>query len=184
MNSHYDIQTRLERVDTLVRETEELADPAARARVEEIVRGLLEYYGAGLARILEVIAQHGGPKLMKLLTGDKLVSSLLLLHDLHPMALSDRVEQALDDVRPFLQSHGGEVELVDVADGIVRLRMRGSCHGCPSSAITMKTKIEETILDAAPEVERVELEESEHGAPAGAAGFVPLAALTRGNGTA
>jgi Fe-S cluster biogenesis protein NfuA len=182
MNNHHDLQRSLERIETLVRETEELADPAARARVQDIVQALLEYYGAGLERIVELITHHGSPKLMELLTADKLVSSLLLLHEIHPLDLPDRIERALDDVRPFLQSHGGEVELVGITDGVVRLQMRGNCHGCPSSAVTMKTKIEQAILEAAPDIVRVELAESDHHSGLAATGFVPLATLTGVNG--
>jgi Fe-S cluster biogenesis protein NfuA len=183
MHNHHDIQSSLERVESLVREAEELADPAARARVHEIVLGLLEYYGAGLERILELITERGNSQLIELLARDQLISSLLLLHGLHPAELPDRVEQALNSVRPFLQSHGGEVELLDIANGVVHVRLHGSCHGCPSSSITMKTKVEQAIFEAAPDVERVELEESQPEALAASAGFVPLAALTGVNGT-
>ena len=61
---------------------------------------------------------------------------------------------ALDEVRPYLASHGGDVELLGVEDGVVRLRLEGSCNGCPSSAMTLKLAIEEAIARAAPDVER------------------------------
>ena len=67
------------------------------------------------------------------MTDDELVSHLLLLHGLHPVSLGDRVLDALDEVRPYLESHGGDVELVGMEGPVVRLRMQGSCSGCPSS---------------------------------------------------
>jgi Fe-S cluster biogenesis protein NfuA/nitrite reductase/ring-hydroxylating ferredoxin subunit len=75
-----------------------------------------------------------------------------MLYGLHPVDFSTRVLGALEKVRPYLQSHGGNVELMGVDDGVVRLQMQGSCHGCPSSAMTLKLAIEEAIYDAAPDV--------------------------------
>jgi Fe-S cluster biogenesis protein NfuA len=80
------------------------------------------------------------------------------LHGLHPVPVRERVIGALDEVRPYLASHGGGVELLGVADGVVRLRLEGSCHGCPSSAATLRGAVEEAIARAAPDVERVETE--------------------------
>ena len=63
-------------------------------------------------------------------------------------------------MRPYLGSHGGDVELLDVtADGVVRLRMLGSCDGCPSSAVTLKLAVEGAIEAAAPEITAIEVEE-------------------------
>lgn len=95
---------------------------------------------------------------MASLAGDVVVSSLLLLYGLHPLDLKTRVDQALERVRPFLRSHKGNVELVDVSQGVVRLRMEGSCNGCPSSAMTLKLAIEEAIYAAAPDVAAIEVE--------------------------
>ena len=114
---------------------------------------------------------------------DDLVSSLLALYDLHPVDLAVRIEQALDQARPYLKSHGGAVELVGVEDQTVRLRLVGSCQGCPSSAATIKGTIEESIRARVPEIERIEVEglPSPSGA-VGGAGFVPLAVLAGANG--
>jgi Fe-S cluster biogenesis protein NfuA len=86
------------------------------------------------------------------------VGGLFLLHGLHPLGVEDRVRQALEGVRPYLRSHGGNVELLGVSDGVVRLRLNGSCHSCPSSAVTMQQTIEEAIYGKAPEVTAVEVE--------------------------
>jgi Fe-S cluster biogenesis protein NfuA/nitrite reductase/ring-hydroxylating ferredoxin subunit len=61
-------------------------------------------------------------------------------------------------VRPYLGSHGGDVKLLGVKDGVVHLRLEGTCHGCPSSTVTMKLAIEKAIEEAAPEVVRIEVE--------------------------
>jgi Fe-S cluster biogenesis protein NfuA len=83
---------------------------------------------------------------------DDLVSNLLLLYGLHPVSTESRVKKALDHVRPYIESHGGSVELLGINDGIVHLRMDGSCKSCPSSEVTLKLAIEEAIYVAAPDV--------------------------------
>ena len=77
-------------------------------------------------------------ELRERLLNDELLSSLLVLHGLHPRDVADRVSDALEKVRPYLGSHGGDVELisVDEASGVVKLRLGGSCDGCPSSMVS------------------------------------------------
>ena len=89
---------------------------------------------------------------------DPLVESLLLLHDLHPLDVDARVQRALDEVRPYLGSHAGGVEYLGVTDGVARLRLQGSCDGCPSSTVTVQLAIEGAVLNAAPEVTEVVVE--------------------------
>jgi Fe-S cluster biogenesis protein NfuA len=155
-----EFQSRLERLDALIRDVEESADPAAAARTREIVEALLDLHGRGLDRILGHLEDAGaaGARILDACAGDDVVSGLLLLHDLHPMDVETRVRQALDRVRPALRSHGGNVELLGVRDGVVRLRLEGNCQGCPSSAATMKLTIEDAVFAAAPEVASVEVE--------------------------
>jgi len=75
------------------------------------------------------------------------------------------VRQALEEVRPYLRSHGGNVELLGVEGEVVRLRLVGSCDSCPSSAVTMKQTIEEAIFGTAPEVAAIELEKPAEAPP-------------------
>jgi len=89
---------------------------------------------------------------------DELVANVLLLHGLHPVDLETRVREALQKVLPYLHSHGGNVELIEVAGSVVRLRLIGSCNGCPSSSLTLKTAIEKAIFEAAPDATSVECE--------------------------
>lgn len=142
------------RIDALL-DAASSAGPLARERSEELVRLVTDLYGAGLERLLDLLHQTGhlDDPLLATLAADELVSSLLLVHGLHPYELQTRVEQALDSVRPYLGSHGGDVELLEVsADGTVRLRLLGSCDGCPSSAVTLELAVEDAIRAAAPEI--------------------------------
>jgi Fe-S cluster biogenesis protein NfuA/nitrite reductase/ring-hydroxylating ferredoxin subunit len=127
---------------------------------EELVRLLVGLYGDGLGRIMAVLQDAGAPgaALLDRLADDPLVESLLLLHDLHPLGVDARVQRALDRVRPYLGSHAGGVEYLGVHDGVARLRLEGSCHGCPSSTVTVQLAIQGAVQEAAPEVTDVVVE--------------------------
>src|SRR5919204_22048 len=117
-------------------------------RATEAVQALVELYGEAMRRFLA----GADPE------QDELLSHLLLVHDLHPVDVETRVRKALDDVRPYLGSHGGDVELVAVDGGVARVRLGGTCNGCPSSTVTLQNAIEDAIMQAAPELERVDAE--------------------------
>lgn len=127
---------------------------------EELVRLLVGLYGDGLSRIVAALREEGAPgtAVLERLTGDPLVESLLLLHDLHPLDVDARVQRALDRVRPYLGSHAGGVQYLGVHDGVARLRLEGSCDGCPSSTVTVQLAIQGAVQDAAPEVTDVVVE--------------------------
>jgi Fe-S cluster biogenesis protein NfuA/nitrite reductase/ring-hydroxylating ferredoxin subunit len=153
------LQERAARMETLLGEIESLQDPNARTKAAELVQVLLELYGEGLARMMEVVAEgEERERIFEALAGDELVSHLLLLHGLHPLDVETRVIRALEEVRPYLQSHGGNVELLGIEGGVARVRMQGSCDGCPSSAVTLKLAIEEAVQKAAPDLEGIEAE--------------------------
>jgi Fe-S cluster biogenesis protein NfuA/nitrite reductase/ring-hydroxylating ferredoxin subunit len=144
------------RIEELLGQIRSTGDPGAAETAEEVVRLVVELYGAGLERTVEL----AGPDALERFVGDELVASLLVLHGLHPKDTRTRVVEALDQVRPYLGSHAGGVELleVDPEAGVVRLRLEGSCDGCPSSTQTVRLAIERAIEQAAPEVTAVEVE--------------------------
>ncbi|MGB3484907.1 MAG: NifU family protein [Mycobacterium sp.] len=127
---------------------------AARDRAEQLVAEVAGLYGAALQRIVALsddttIARYAA---------DDLVASVLLVHGLHPDDVGRRAADALDRVRPYLGSHGGDIELIEVTDeGVVRLRFAGSCRSCPSSAVTLQLAVEDALRAAAPEVTEIEL---------------------------
>ena len=168
------LQASSERIEALLIASSVGGD-LARERAEELVRVVVDLYGAGLERVLDVLHDAGqlGEEALEALAGDPLVSGLLLIHGLHPFDLTTRVARALDSVRPYLGSHGGDVELVEITDrGVVRLRLTGSCDGCASSSATLELAVDGAVRDAAPEVTDIEV------LPATPPpGFIPISSL-------
>lgn len=174
--SDREARERVARVESLLEQIDAIGDRRARETAVATVQSLLDLYGEGLARIVGHIAEQSGgaddERIAAALAHDELVSHLLLLHGLHPDDVQRRVEGALESVRPYLKSHGGNVELVHVKGSTVRLRLQGSCHGCPSSAATLRTTVEDAILEAAPEIYRVETDDET--SESGDTALVPL----------
>src|ERR1700734_1185399 len=112
----------------------------ARERAEELVRTIVGLYGAGLERVLSIVHEEAGVRsdaMFERLCEDKLVESLLCLHGLHPIALEDRVEAAMQSVLPYIKSHKGDMKISRIERDVVYLRLEGSCDGCPASADTV-----------------------------------------------
>ena len=70
--------------------------------------------------------------------------------------IKNKVKETLEEIKPNIQADGGDIELVDIEDGIVKVRLKGACAGCPMSALTLKQGIERTLKSRIPEVKRVE----------------------------
>ena len=172
----------IEQVEELVQRIEGLPDPNVRSSVLALVQALMDFHGEAVDRLMEIVAAQGeeGYSIFNKFTADELVSNLLLLYGLHPLPLEERVAQALEKVRPHLDSHGGNVEVLSISDGVVRLRLQGTCRGCPSSAETLKLAIESAIYSAAPDVVSIEAEGALSETPKGLVQIA--AAAARGNG--
>ncbi|MFB8003058.1 NifU family protein [Nocardia sp. NPDC056000] len=141
-----------ERIETLL-DASSAGGAVARERAEQLVREVADLYGAALERMLGLIDAHSVDRIAE----DDLVASLLLVHGLHPHDVHRRVQTALDSVRPYLGSHGGDVTLLGVAEGVVRLELSGSCRTCPSSSVTLELAVEDAVRAAAPEIESIEV---------------------------
>ena len=71
-------------------------------------------------------------------------------------SVKDRVLKALERVRPYLQSDGGDIELIEITDDLsVKVKLKGACHGCPYSMQTLKAGVEQAIMKEVPEIKRV-----------------------------
>ncbi len=147
---------RAEQIERLTARVQAIADDGARAPALELVQAVLQLHADCLERLVEKIEcdEEGADRLARA-AEDPLVAGLLLLYGLHPEPLESRVARALDKVRPYLESHGGNVELVEITAGIVRLRLTGSCRSCPSSTDTLRQAVEQAILELAPDVAHI-----------------------------
>ena len=155
MTAGHDAQRAGERVEALLAELGSQAGPQVAATAEELVTCLVELYGAGLAEIVRIIGEdaEAGTRLMAKLAADPLVESLLLLHELHPLGIADRVRRAIDTVMPQLGPHAGQAEFAGLdQDGIIRIRLELSAHGLQAHAGPAQEAIEQAVADAAPEV--------------------------------
>lgn len=136
------VETLLERFNAFPSTT------GVRADAEELVRVISALYGECLDRIAQTLRATLGKEetdaLLERCCNDPLVASLLITHALHPVPLQERVERALDGVRPYLHSHGADADIVHVDEDLVEVRVTGMADVIP--------KIESAIREAAPEV--------------------------------
>jgi Fe-S cluster biogenesis protein NfuA/nitrite reductase/ring-hydroxylating ferredoxin subunit len=142
------------RVQELMEQIEALPNSPARTLMHECMTSLLAFYGQGLERILNLIKRSGigGQKTYDDLIHDRVVSGLLLIHGLHPVDLETRLRDALEKIRPYMQSHGGNVELLSLENDFARLRLQGACKTCPSSAVTLELAVRHAIEEACPDL--------------------------------
>ena len=174
-------QKQIQRIGEIVEQLESAADPNARAMARELIESLMALHWGALERVLELTSDAGetGAALIEKYGRDELVSSLLLLYGLHPDKLQTRVLRALEKSRGFLESHSASAELLSVGDdGTVTVRLRQKSSGCGSNAATVRSRLEASLQNAAPDATSIVVEEA--GEAATRSGFVPVAQL--GNG--
>jgi Fe-S cluster biogenesis protein NfuA len=111
-----------------------------------------------LARLVEYAARGAS---IEEITRDQELEPLLLAHGLHPDDIGDRVQRALEEVRPYVHSHDGEISLVRIDGDTAVVRMSGTCDGCASNETTLKTTVEQAVLAAAPELSAVRADEDD-----------------------
>jgi len=151
--SRREFTRRSDRIEELVDRIENTGDPAIRAVAQELLQAVIELHCVALDRIVAFITGlPDGETALARIAADELVSNVLSLHGINPIAVETRVADALEKARPYLQSHGGNVELASIENGVARVRLQGSCGHCSSSNETLKNAVESAIYDAAPEV--------------------------------
>jgi Fe-S cluster biogenesis protein NfuA len=150
----------LDRLQQLTEAVDELADGHARQLAQELLATVIAIYGDGLGRIVAAIerSREAGATILDELTQDGAVASLLLIHDLYPVGLEERVVEALDTVRPYMESHGGNVVLLGLTDGVAHLMLEGSCNGCAASRATLETAIKQALDEHCPDLAGLEVE--------------------------
>ena len=148
------LNRQAEQLQALLEKAEALPNPAARVLVRECLESVLALYGEGLARVLEVVreAEAGGKPALESLVREPMLSGLLLIHGLHPVDLETRLRGALDKVRPYMERHGGNVELLGLLDGQARLRLQGTCKTCSASTVTLELAVRSALQEACPDL--------------------------------
>jgi hypothetical protein len=174
-----DFRQRVQQMAELAADLERISDDKIRASAKELVHLLMELHGAGLERIMETVFAAGEPGVAMIdkLSLEPLVSSLLVLHGLHPDDFETRVTSAVERLRLRLRKQDVEVELLQVSEAAVRVRVAPSAHACGSTTSALRTSVEEAIYEAAPEVGSLVIEGLEGKS---ASGFVSLDALVSG----
>lgn len=154
MNSG-EFQERTQRIEQLIQRVNELPDENSRATALELLESLMDLNGAVTSRIVELLSDSGeaGRNLISKLGNDPLVCGSLVLYNLHPLSLEQRVAGAVESFQPQLRKHGGaELTIISVTEAQIRVKVQGTTNG---SASTLKQKIEQTLLEAAPEVAEI-----------------------------
>ncbi len=153
-----ELDAALRRLEDLIGELATHPDSSAGASARELVSLVLDLHGVGLASLMTIVTRaDGGDAILARLVADERVRAMLLLHGLHPEDLQTRVRQAVERLRPHLGVHGLRVEIVEIADGTVRLRLHGTdAPGLKAPMLwSLPSEIEATIVEAAPDVEQV-----------------------------
>ena len=160
-------QERMQRIEELIAAIQEHSSPVVRASAVELVRDLLDIHGAGLAKVIEQVTRTGAPgdAIVAGFVADEFISRLLLLHGLHPVDLETRLRQALDRVRSLLLRLCATAVVVRATHEAVRLRVSGSRGD-------VQQLLEHAILEAAPDVLRIEFVDAD--VPASALISLPL----------
>jgi Fe-S cluster biogenesis protein NfuA/nitrite reductase/ring-hydroxylating ferredoxin subunit len=136
---------------------------AALAQLETLVQTLEAEGDERSLLLLQLVDAIHRPGLARIAAGEvdhPLVHALLGMYGLEPLEPELLAEEALDEVRPYIESHGGEVELLGVEDGVVRVRLAGACVGCAGSAMTLRRGVEEALREHFPDFRELVAEEA------------------------
>jgi len=176
MDGDRDLRKRLHRIATLVKELDEISDPKCRSAAKELIQTVMDVHSTALERILDVVFQAGdvGQHVIDDLGADPIVAGLLVLYGLHPEPFEVRVQKAMQQISPSLQSHGATAELVSVHNEDVRVQVNTGAHTCGSTAATLKSMLEDAFYEAAPELTSLTIDGLDGKQ---ASGFVPLSTL-------
>jgi len=171
MPGQLEFQQQIQSIERMLGEIEGSADPSLRSSVRQLVQLVMDLHSAGLERMLDLIRADAGvgESLVHKLGRDDLVASLLVLYGLHPLPLDARITEGLEKARARLRSHQGEVQLLSIVDGAVRLQLHVNGHGCGSTAQALKEMVEDAVYQCAPDIASLVIEDT-----AAKAGFVSL----------
>jgi len=156
----------LNRIAELAEELSDHPDPAVANKVGELLDWVDAFHRDGLGRLIEMTRQWRGEIFLEAVAGDPITGTLLAVYGLGegPEGTEEAeaaVLAALETVRPLVESHGGAIDVESVVDGVVTLRLKGTCDGCPSSSATLTYGVEAALRDGWPNFRRMEVLEGE-----------------------
>lgn len=139
-------------------------DVTVRHQVEELVDLVDAFHLEGVGRLVEMIRAWRGSVFLSAAAGDEITGTFLRSYDLGEVTderdlklVEEAVDAALDEMRPFVESHGGTITVETIRDGVVSVQMLGSCDGCPSSSSTLTGGVEEALRRHWPNFRRLEV---------------------------
>jgi nitrite reductase/ring-hydroxylating ferredoxin subunit/Fe-S cluster biogenesis protein NfuA len=164
-----DFQALAERVDRVLASIKGLPEDA-RMKAMELKKAIEAFHEHALRKLVRMFREtDAGKELLLKAVEDPSIYAMFLMHGIIKQDLFTRVAAVLEEVRPYMRSHGGDVELVKVEEKTVYVRLQGACSGCSLSAVTLKNGVEEAIKARIPEIENVVMAEDEV-----ASGYLPF----------
>ena len=163
-SSRLDLDSIAQRVDQAIADAQKL-EGEARAKAMALKSAIEAFHKVGLTEIVKKLkADPRGKELLLELAQVPAVYALFSMHGLIRADLKTRVIRVIEMVRPYMQSHGGDVSFVDVRGKTVLVRLSGNCNGCSMSSVTLRNTVEESLREHVPEIEGVEVVPSDPGA--------------------
>ncbi|MGH9190082.1 MAG: NifU family protein [Acidimicrobiales bacterium] len=152
------------RVGELAEELLAHSDASVHGRIEELLDLVDAFHREGLGRLVEMIRAWRGEIFLESVSADDVTGYFLDVYDLGEAPdqrdaekAAEAVDAALEEMRPFVESHGGMITVDSITDGVVRVQMLGSCDGCPSSSATLTGGVEEALRRHWPNFRRLEV---------------------------
>jgi Fe-S cluster biogenesis protein NfuA/nitrite reductase/ring-hydroxylating ferredoxin subunit len=161
---HFDeaaFQAATQHLDELVQRFDALPLPELRDQVFDLLQTVDAIHRMGLSHLVALLGQEGRAEFFERAADDPIVRTLLLLYDMLPSDEIDQVETALSMIRPYIHSHGGQIEVLGVADGVVHLRLSGACQGCAGQAMTLQRGIVAALREGFPGFQGIQVHEPE-----------------------
>ncbi len=155
------LENLAEQVDKTLEVVNQLPEEE-RTKALDLKQAIEAFHKVGLTKIVQSLkADPRGKELLFELIDEPEIYALFLMHGIVRPSLPMRVSQVIDSVRPYMQSHGGDVELVEVQQDTVYIRLLGACNGCSMSAVTLREGVEEALLEHVPEIQNIEVIEND-----------------------
>lgn len=150
-------ETLAQKVDEAIAEVRALDDKPQNSAMN-MKRAIEEFHKFGLIKLVQHLkADERGKELLFELIDEPSIYAIFAMHGIVRADVPTRVERVIEMVRPYMQSHGGDVELVEVEHDTVYLRLHGACNGCSMSSVTLRNGVEEALNEHVPEIKNIEV---------------------------